>query len=171
MDGRLAIAFWLMSLSVDHVDMGEFGMTRAPAEKRVVLSVAQLMRAGRFLDSTEFRLSYNFNSEFWKFSPVVEASVTTRGALWVGAGFRQQIDVKMGDLNGFVGFTFLPGFYAHGNDIDLGFPLEFSSGAEVGLKLPHKFQLSIAYNHRSNAGLGAINPGVETLYLRLSKDL
>ena len=54
---------------------------------------------------------------------------------------------------------------ATGNGRDLGGPLEFATVVEIGTELRNGAQLSLALEHRSNAGIYAINPGADTLSL------
>lgn len=57
----------------------------------------------------------------------------------------------------------MPGLYRQGNGLDLGHALEFATGIEVGTELRNGAQLSFLYEHRSNAGLSNVNPGLNTL--------
>jgi len=87
----------------------------------------------------------------------------------MGFGLYQQFDM---DINGtplFVGLTMVPGLYMQGQDVDLGFPLEFRSGIEMGVRFEYGWQASLSFDHRSNADVVAWNPGLETIQLRISK--
>ena len=48
---------------------------------------------------------------------------------------------------------------------DLGGGLEFRSGVELAYRFENNMRFGIAFSHISNAGLGDINPGAESLVL------
>tara|TARA_B100000586_G_C20059925_1_gene405809 strand:+ start:232 stop:762 length:531 start_codon:yes stop_codon:yes gene_type:complete len=48
---------------------------------------------------------------------------------------------------------------------DLGGGLEFRSGVELAYRFENNMRFGIAFSHISNAGLGDINPGTESLVL------
>lgn len=170
MDGKFAIAFWLMSLARSDYDGNTFSVRNADTSGRLTFSQGFLQFRGRTAGG-EARITYNFEQIFHRFNPVVDFSVGTGGATFLGLGLYEQTDFDIGDHTFFTGFSFIPGLYAHGNGIDLGYPLVFRSGVEVGYKLNNGMQLSLSYDHRSNGGLGHINPGVETIQLRFSTPL
>ena len=102
--------------------------------------------------------------------PIFGFSVSDHGSLWIGAGIKW---VKpFGDRgNGYFEFSSLTGLY-HGSDgPDLGHLVEFRSGIAIGKKFDNGGTLSLAIDHRSNAGLSSVNPGVETIALRYSLQL
>ena len=72
-------------------------------------------------------------------------------------------DVRIGRLT--LTPSFAPGLYRPGRGIDLGYPLEFRSQFEAGYRIRGRSRIGVAFSHMSNAGLGATNPGVETLTL------
>lgn len=73
------------------------------------------------------------------------------------------------DLLFFDHFLFAPGFaggyYANGRGKDLGYPIEFRSGIELGWQFADWHRLGIHFYHLSNASLGRRNPGEESLVL------
>ena len=83
------------------------------------------------------------------------------GSAWVGAGVSYTLRPTNGGL--FLRGSFMPGFYYRGNGRDLGGPLEFATVLEIGTDLRNGAQLSLAFEHRSNASLYAINPGADTV--------
>jgi hypothetical protein len=52
------------------------------------------------------------------------------------------------------------GHFADGT-FTLGYPLEFRSGVELGVRLPWSLEVGAAVHHVSNGGLGRLNPGSE----------
>lgn len=167
MDGRLAILFSLMALFGDGYEGEGWTVARANTEGMLTTSYGIVQYQG--VDwGEELRFTQSFKK--WKrFNPVVDFSITDKGGAWLGLGLYQQFDI---DLNGtplFVGFSFAPGIYMQGNDVDLGFPIEFRSGVEMGVRFDTGWQVSLSYDHRSNADVVSWNPGLETIQLRVSK--
>ncbi|HPD91931.1 MAG: acyloxyacyl hydrolase [Rhodobacter sp.] len=86
---------------------------------------------------------------------------TSDRSAWIGGGVSYTL--RPGHSQWFVRGSFMPGLYARGNGVDLGGALEFATGIEVGTDLRNGAQVSLLVEHRSNAGLYASNPGVNTL--------
>jgi len=167
MDGRLAILFNLVALFGDGYE-GE-GWTIERADMAGMLTTSYGIVQYQDINwGSELRFTKNYKK--WKrFNPILDFSITDRGGAWLGYGLYQQFDM---DINGtplFVGFTMAPGIYMQGGEVDLGSPLEFRSGVEMGVRFDSGWQVSLSYDHRSNADLGTVNPGLETLQLRVSK--
>lgn len=168
MDGRLTVLFWLLSIPSGEVTTNELSVNRADTTGRAVLSAGTLEFGGTTIGQ-ELRYTYMFDQKKGRFNPTFDVSITDEGGLWVGAGLYQQFDIEIGQQTFFVGSTFAPGLYIQGNEVDLGFPIEFRSGLEVGMRFDNDWQVSLYYDHRSNGDIVAVNPGMETLQLRLSK--
>jgi hypothetical protein len=49
--------------------------------------------------------------------------------------------------------------------IDLGFPLEFRTGAELSFAFRDKSRLALQFTHLSNGGIAPDNPGTENIAL------
>ncbi|RVT86868.1 acyloxyacyl hydrolase [Rhodobacteraceae bacterium CCMM004] len=97
----------------------------------------------------------------------VAGAVHDTGDLWVGAGL-----VNTARLGGawFLESSVMPGYYDAGRaNTDLGHAFEFRSQIAVGYDLTPTSSLSLAFQHKSNAGLGDINPGLNALTLRLHR--
>ena len=167
MDGRLAILFNLVALLGDGYEGEGWTVERADMEGLLTTSYGIVQYQSQNWGE-ELRFTQSFKK--WKrFNPVIDFSVTDKGGAWLGFGLYQQFDL---DINGtplFVGFTMVPGLYTQGEDVDLGFPVEFRSGVELGVRFDSGWQVSVSYDHRSNADLSHWNPGLETLQLRVSK--
>ena len=91
--------------------------------------------------------------------------VDDTGSVWLGAGV-----AAMADLGSrmFVEASVMPGYYSKGSDrTDLGGNLQFRSLLGIGYKLSAATRLSLALDHRSNAGTNDDNPGANTAELRL----
>jgi hypothetical protein len=143
---------------------------RSPASQGggwTILSGGRLLHGTKLL-GYEARLTHIFEQEYHRFHPTVDFSVTDQGGVWFGAGIyiEAQHETQAGNL--FIGASFEPGLYIQNDEFDLGFPLQFRSGAEVGIKTKNGIRLSLSYDHRSNGNFfGGINPGMETVQLRV----
>ena len=64
----------------------------------------------------------------------------------------------------------MPGYYDRGSDgTPLGGNIQFRGLVGVGYKISNTQRVSLAIDHKSNAGLEDKNPGSETLVLRYTK--
>jgi len=95
--------------------------------------------------------------------------VTSRGAGWIGGGLAYTHQFAGGPV--FVRGAVMPGLYRSGSDVNLGGPLQFLSRVEIGTELSNRGQISLAFEHRSNAGLYATNPGLNTVSVNYSLPL
>jgi len=55
------------------------------------------------------------------------------------------------------------GYYRHGKGVNLGHPLEFRTGLEVGWKFSNEMRTSLGLYHMSNFEIGDKNPGTESV--------
>ena len=94
------------------------------------------------------------------------ASVTDEGGLWVGIGSTTTYTTP--NERWYAQFHAMPGLYARGGDEDLGGPIEFRSGIELGYRNRAGVRVGLGADHRSNAGLYGDNPGIETVHVRVS---
>ena len=105
------------------------------------------------------------SDKFWIFKPMGGLMGTSDGSAYAFAGVL--VDLYFG--NRFVLTpSFAPGLYYKGNGLDLGYALEFRSGLELSYRFDDRSRLGIGVSHMSNASLGHINPGEETLFLTYS---
>lgn len=168
MDGTLAAIFFIASLT----DMGlnHCGNDGCWAEKstdsRFSVSAGDVVFQRKSVDSEVF-LRYDFGKTYGPFQPTAGVSLTGSGDAWVGVGavFTKQVD------RFYVQLSAMPGLYARGSGPDLGHSIEFRSGAEVGYEARNGWRVGLSYDHRSNAELSSLNPGLETLQLRVSVPL
>lgn len=63
------------------------------------------------------------------------------------------------------------GHFDDGSEVELGHPLIFQSGIELGRWIEGGWRVGLAFDHLSNAGLSEHNPGTEMLVLRVSMPL
>lgn len=167
MDGRLAVLFGVMSLWGDGYQADGWNVARADVDGMLTTSAGIVQFDGENWGQ-ELRFTHHFKK--WKrFNPVVDFSITDKGGAWLGFGLYQQFDLDIGGLPAFAGFSFAPGVYMQGGDVDLGYPIEFRSGVELGVRFAENWQVSLSYDHRSNGDISSLNPGLETIQLRVSK--
>lgn len=70
----------------------------------------------------------------------------------------------------FVEGSFMPGLFLNAeNETDLGSELEFRTLIGVGREFGDDTRVSLGISHKSNADTGRINPGVNTLHLRIRR--
>ena len=103
------------------------------------------------------------------FQPVVGGSLSSRREAWAGAGLAYTW--RGSDSSTFVRAAVMPGLYSRGNGRDLGGPVMIRSSLEAGWSLRAGGELAIGLSHRSNAGIYAQNPGLDTLYISYSMPL
>lgn len=98
----------------------------------------------------------------------VAGEVDTDGDLWGGAGVTAGLPV--GRAGVLIGVSVMVGGYAvgEGGD-DLGSGLEFRSRLGVSAPVSASWRVGLAIEHKSNAGFGDINPGIETVYVTLAR--
>ncbi len=109
--------------------------------------------------SMETRLEVRLNPG-WTVNPFGGIMTNTGGAVNLFAGFFKDIY-----LNSFLILTpsFAPGIYYKHNSKDLHFLLEFRSQIEIAVKFENNIKVGVGFSHTSNASLGNLNPGVESL--------
>lgn len=119
--------------------------------------------------TAEFEIEYKCHVRSWgspiqclEFLPLlgVMANVQGGGYLYAGLNF---------DFLFFNHLVVAPGlaagFYWAGKGKNLGYPIEFRSGVELGWQFDDFRRLGIHFYHLSNASLGKRNPGEESLVL------
>ena len=105
----------------------------------------------------------NFPGARWGLG--VAGAFDDAGAVWIGLGPAAEWDLGRG---WFVEASVMPGYYNGGSGgIDLGSELEIRSLLGVGRQIGAHSALSLALSHKSNANIGDINPGMNSLSLRL----
>ncbi len=110
--------------------------------------------------SLEGRIDFRMNNVEWIFKPFVGIMTNTDGAVNLYAGVYKNLAI-----NNFLIFTpsFAPSIYFKHKSKDLHSFLEFRSGIEFTIKFESGFRVGISFYHVSNASLGKLNPGVESL--------
>ena len=63
------------------------------------------------------------------------------------------------------------GLYSGGDEVDLGHPVEFKSGLELGYELDNRLRMGLGFFHLSNSSISNNNPGTEILVGSISLPL
>lgn len=110
--------------------------------------------------SFEGRIEYRVNSLEWMIKPFGGIMANTDGAIHFYSGLFYEIPVTT-----FFSIipSFAPGLYFKNSSKDLHFTLVFRSQMEIIFNLPNDIKAGLSFNHISNASLGDMNPGVESL--------
>ncbi|WP_342236544.1 acyloxyacyl hydrolase [Inquilinus sp. OTU3971] len=111
------------------------------------------------------RVELRFNQEFLRIRPFIGIEANTESATYFYGG--GMLDVRFGEH-----FILSPnaavGAYFNGDGRDMGSTVEFRTGIEAAWEFDNRMRIGAAFHHISNAGIGDVNPGVETLTLNLS---
>lgn len=118
--------------------------------------------------SLEFRIEYKPGCVWHTIRPLSGLMITEKKQWYVYTGFG--FDWVIANYLLFSP-NFALGWYEKGDGKDLGFPLEFRSGVELGIRFSEGLRLGVHFYHLSNASLGRINPGSESLVLFFSKSI
>ena len=103
---------------------------------------------------------------FGPFQNVWGISASNDGEFWIGAG-HAWTKTFLRD-RAFLQLHAMTGLYEEGDGVDLGGPIEFRSGIEIGYQARNGARFGFGFDHRSNAGIYSDNPGLETIHFRVS---
>ncbi len=135
---------------------------------RLAFSGGQVLE--RQADSAaEIYLRYDLGRNYGPFATTVGLSAGENGEAWIGMG--ATYTYQFGASPVYAELHAMPGFYAANGGFDLGGPIEFRSGIEMGFESGNGWRYGLSYDHRSNAGLYDDNPGIETVQFRVSMPL
>ena len=167
-DGTFAVALLLLGLTdmgMNHCGTEAGCLGKSATTPRVAFSAGQVLER-RAQPASEVYLRYDLGHKIGPFGNAVGISVGEAGETWVGFG--QTYTLPFGK-SGFYGeLHAMPGIYFDNGGFDLGGPLEFRSGVELGYETRQGWRLGLSYDHRSNAGIYDDNPGIETVQFRVS---
>ena len=135
------------------------------AERRINISAGETGYNGEVIGQ-EIYLRYDLPLKNGPFQHTMGVSITDTNDFWIGAG--QLYFTHLGQTDFYTELHAMTGLYVQGDGKDLGGLLEFRSGIELGYEMTSGWRLGVSLDHRSNAELGPINPGLETLQFRVS---
>ncbi|WP_252729485.1 acyloxyacyl hydrolase [Pacificibacter marinus] len=116
--------------------------------------------------SHEAYFRYDFGKKYGPFQPIIGASFTGQGAVWAGAG--AAYTKELADTGIYAQLHLMGGLFDKGDGVDIGGNIHFRSGVELGYEADNGWRYALSYDHRSNAELLEVNPGLETLQFRVS---
>ena len=166
MDGTFAVLTLLAGfadVSIANCKSDCYAASQVP--QRISISAGQVYYQLDHVD-TEVYLRKETGQAYGPWHMTYGVSATQRRDYWVGAGVL--FDTASQTTPVFAQLNLMSGLYSRGAGEDLGGPIEFRSGIEVGYDFGSAGRISLSYDHRSNAGIYATNFGLETLQLRYS---
>ena len=113
---------------------------------------------------------YDLPKRYGAVQPTVGASLTTDNDFWIGAGGKWSTE-RISDSPIFIELSLMPGLYLRSDGPDLGFPVQWRGTLGAGVNFGDTASLTVVFDHRSNANATEVNPGIETLGIRLSYQL
>ena len=167
-DGTFAILMLVAGLTdmgMNYCGTSQGCLGRSDVAPRIAFSGGQVLER-RAKTGREAYLRYDLGHRNGPFGHTVGLSVGSRGSTWFGIG--QTYTVNDGSSPYYAQLHAMTGIYNAGDGLELGGPIVFRSGAEVGWQNNRGWRFGLSFDHRSNAGIYDHNPGVETLQLRLS---
>lgn len=93
-------------------------------------------------------------------------SLSNDGEAWVGAG--QSWTQPYFNQRGYIQLHAMTGLHENGSGADIGGPIMFRSGIEVGYQAKNGTRIGFGFDHRSHLQIHGDNPGLETIHFRVS---
>lgn len=168
-DGTFAVALIVAGL----FEMGGSGcwqagncLARSETTPRIAFSSGEVLER-RAKPAGEVYIRRDFGHKFGPFGTAAGLSIGENSEVWVGFGQTYLID--FGNSPFYAELHAMPGLYFPNGGFDLGGPIEFRSGIELGYENRQGVRFAISYDHRSNTGVFYDeNPGIETVQFRVS---
>ncbi|WP_353471498.1 acyloxyacyl hydrolase [Salipiger sp. H15] len=142
---------------------GCLGPTETPS--RVAFSMGQWVERDAETKGEAY-LRYDFGRKYGPFGTAMGVSVSEDGEGWIGYGATYATNIGQSPF--YAELHAMPGLYFDNGGFDLGGPIEFRSGIELGYETRMGWRVGLSFDHRSNANIYGENPGVETVQLRVS---
>ncbi len=115
--------------------------------------------------TAEYHFDPFMNRDRFALGVGVGAQVTDDSDVWVGGGLVATYELS--DRWQFEA-SLMPGFYDQGSGgVDLGHDIEFRTLIGVNYRVNDSTLVGLAIDHKSNAGLDSVNPGIDTISVRL----
>ena len=167
-DGTFAVLMLIlgitdMSQNYCGTETGCFG--KSADQPRLSFAVGEVIER-RAEAQGEVSLRYDLGHRRGPFQPAIGLSVMEGGETWVGFGNTWETD--FGGSPFYAELHSMPGLYFANDGFDLGGPIAFRSGIELGYENRSGWRYAISYDHRSNAGIYDENPGIETVRFGVS---
>ena len=157
MNGFLAALFWTSTIVSPNASIID-GLLKKPAQPFRNYSYS-VLEYNKELVGSEIQISQSRPFTNGPLQGVVSLSMTDQRGFWAGYGFYNDFDLTQ-DFD--IGFSFIPGVYSRGDEVNLGGWLMFRSGLHLNYSLTENTSISLSYDHRSSGDLWKFNPGLET---------
>ena len=161
MNGLLAAIFWTSTL-VNGEILSLDGVTSNPLSEFYSVGYGRLDFQKEDIGQ-ELQYIKSHAMSYGTLGSISSLSFTDDGGFWVGHGFYNELTAYN---KATIGFSFVPGVYVKGREVDLGGWLMFRSGIEFVFPLSKKKSISFSYDHRSSGDIWPFNPGLETWHVR-----
>ena len=155
----------LTDMSMNHCGTANGCLGRSETTPRVMFSAGEVLER-RAKSAGEVYLRYDLGHKNGPFGHAVGLSYGENGETWVGLG--QTYTINFGDSPLYAELHAMPGLYFPNGGFDLGGPIEFRSGIELGYENRQGWRFGLSYDHRSNAEIYKANPGIETVAFHVS---
>lgn len=167
-DGTFAVLMLVLGLTdmgMNHCGTANGCLGTSPATPRLMISAGEVLER-QAQPASEVYLRYDLPHKRGPFGEAIGLSVGEEGETWIGFG--QTYTVNFGNSPLFAELHAMPGLYFDNGGYDLGGPIEFRSGIELGYENRKGWRFGLSYDHRSNAGIYDNNPGIETVAFHVS---
>ncbi|GAA4216429.1 acyloxyacyl hydrolase [Sagittula sp. NFXS13] len=167
-DGTFAVLMLVLGLTdmgVNHCGTETGCLGKTPTEGRIMISGGNVLER-HAEPGAEVYLRYDLPHKRGPFGEAIGLSIGEDGETWVGFGQTYKMQLASTPLYGEL--HAMPGLYFDNGGYDLGGPIEFRSGVELGWETRGGLRMGLSYDHRSNAGIYDENPGIETVAFRVS---
>lgn len=167
-DGTFAVLMFVLGLtdmSMNHCGTETGCLGTSEVTPRFSISGGEVLER-RAEQAAEVYLRYDLGQMRGPFGNAAGLSVGGNGETWVGFGTTYTI--PFGRSGAYAQLHSMPGLYFDNGGFDLGGPIAFRSGIELGYETRQGWRMALSYDHRSNAGIYDENPGVETVQFRVS---
>jgi hypothetical protein len=170
MDSRFAIYLFLMGGMDTYLnDCPTECAQESPAPERLSVQFGDTYFQEEVIGDEIYGI-YDLPKRYGAFQPTVGASLTSDNDFWMGAGVKWSTE-RITDSPIFIELSLMPGLYISGDGPSLGFPVQFRGALGAGYNFESGSSLSVFFDHRSNANVTELNPGIETLGIRYSYTL
>lgn len=170
-DGTFAVLMLVLGLTdmgMNYCGSADGCLGKNEQTPRLAFSAGQVLE--RQADTqNEVYFRYDMATKFGPFGNAVGFSYMETGGMWLGIG--QTYTLSAPNMPFYAELHAMPGLYAENGGFDLGGPIEFRSGIEIGYENRSGFRFAASYDHRSNAGIYDDNPGIETVQFKVSVPL
>ncbi|MFW2589046.1 acyloxyacyl hydrolase [Sagittula sp. SSi028] len=170
-DGTFAVLMLVLGMTdmgLNHCGTADGCIGKSDTTPRLLVSGGEVLE--RNADTMgEVYLRYDLPYKRGPFGEAIGLSVAEGGETWIGFGHTYKMQLGSTPIYGEL--HAMPGLYFDNGGFDLGGPIEFRSGVEVGWEARNGLRMALSYDHRSNAGIYDENPGIETVAFHVSVPL